>query len=86
MGLTSSLHIGALRPARVRRRRSRSTGNNLANIATEGYHRNDISGLAAVRSKEVQRGIFLGPGRADRRGRPGQVDEALEARLRACDL
>ncbi len=80
MGLTSSLHIG--RSGLLASQAAiQVAGNNLANIATEGYHRNDIS-LAAVRSREIQRGIFLGQGvQIDAVTR--QVDEALEARLRA---
>jgi flagellar hook-associated protein 1 FlgK len=80
MGLTSSLHIG--RSGLLASQAAiQVAGNNLANLATEGYHRNDIS-LAAVRSKEIQRGIFLGQGvQIDSITR--QVDEALEARLRA---
>jgi len=80
MGLTSSLHIGrsGLLSAQAA---IQMTGNNLANISTVGYHRNDIS-LTAVRSNEIQRGIFLGNG-VQIASVTRQVDEALEARLRA---
>ncbi len=36
-------------------------GNNLANMATRGYHRQDIL-IAPSRSDEIQQGIFLGRG------------------------
>lgn len=80
MGLTSSLHIGrsGLLSAQAA---IQTAGNNLANISTEGYHRNDIT-LSAVRSSELQRGIFLGNG-VQISSVTRQVDEALEARLRA---
>lgn len=79
MGLTSSLHIG--RSGLLASQAAIQTaGNNLANIATEGYHRNDIS-LTAVRANEIQRGIFIGQG-VQIGSITRQVDEALEARLR----
>lgn len=80
MGLTSSLHIG--RSGLLASQAAIQTaGNNLANIATEGYHRNDVS-LTATRANEIQRGIFLGNG-VQISSVTRQVDEALEARLRA---
>lgn len=79
MGLTSSLYIG--RSGLLASQAAIQTaGNNLANIATEGYHRNDIA-LTAVRSNEIQRGIFLGNG-VQIASITRQVDDALEARLR----
>lgn len=79
MGLTSSLHIG--RSGLLASQAAiQVAGNNLANIATKGYHRNEIE-LAAVRSNELQRGIFLGNG-VQIASITRQVDEALEARLR----
>ncbi|MGB0767512.1 MAG: flagellar hook-associated protein FlgK [Phycisphaeraceae bacterium] len=79
MGLTSSLHIG--RSGLLASQAAiQVAGNNLANIATEGYHRNEIN-LAAVRSSELQRGIFLGNG-VQIASITRAVDEALEARLR----
>jgi len=79
MGLTSSLNIG--RSGLLASQAAiQVTGNNLANIATKGYHRNDIS-LAAVRASEIQRGVFLGQG-VQIASVTRQVDEALEARLR----
>lgn len=80
MGLTSSLHIG--RSGLLASQAAiQVAGNNLANIATEGYHRNEIA-LTAVRASEIQRGIFLGNG-VQIASITRQVDEALEARLRA---
>jgi len=80
MGLTSSLHTG--RPGLLASQAAiQVAGNNLANLSTQGYHRNDIS-LAAVRANEIQRGIFLGNG-VQIASITRQVDEALEARLRA---
>ena len=80
MGLTSSLYIG--RSGLLASQAAiQVAGNNLANLATEGYHRNDIS-LAAVRSNEIQRGIFLGQG-VQIASITRQVDAALETRLRA---
>lgn len=79
MGLTSSLHIG--RSGLLASQAAiQVAGNNLANISTEGYHRNDIA-LAATRANEIQRGIFLGNG-VQIASITRQVDEALEARLR----
>ena len=79
MGLTSSLYIG--RSGLLASQAAIQTaGNNLANIATEGYHRNDIA-LAAVRANEIQRGVFLGNG-VQIASVTRQVDEALEGRLR----
>ena len=79
MGLTSSLYIG--RSGLLASQAAiQVAGNNLANIATEGYHRNEIS-LAAVRANELQRGIYLGNG-VQINAITRQVNEALEARLR----
>ena len=79
MGLTSSLYIG--RSGLLASQAAiQVAGNNLANIATKGYHRNEIE-LSAVRANELQRGIFLGNG-VQIASITRQVDEALEARLR----
>lgn len=79
MGLTSSLHIG--RSGLLASQAAiQVAGNNLANIATKGYHRNEIE-LTAVRSSELQRGIYIGNG-VQISAITRQVDEALEARLR----
>ncbi len=56
------------------------TGNNLANISTENYHRQRI-GLAPGTSRQIQQGIFVGTGvRISEVTR--MVDEALESRIR----
>lgn len=55
-------------------------GNNLANIATRGYHRSTIT-LTPERSDEVQSGIFIGQG-VGIQSVTRQINEALEARLR----
>lgn len=79
MGLTSSLYIG--RSGLLASQAAiQVAGNNLANISTEGYHRNEIE-LSAVRANELQRGIFLGNG-VQISSITRQVNEALEARLR----
>lgn len=55
-------------------------GNNLANVATKGYHRTAAI-MDPVRSQEVQRGIFIGRG-VQISQIVRYVDEALEGRLR----
>ncbi|MFI4859128.1 MAG: flagellar hook-associated protein FlgK [Phycisphaerales bacterium JB063] len=79
MGLNTSLQIGAsgLLSSQAA---IQATGNNLSNLATEGYHRTD-AGLAAVRATEIQNGIFIGQG-VQLQSVSRMVDEALEARLR----
>lgn len=55
-------------------------GNNLANVATRGYHRQVLS-QSPARDQEIQQGVFIGRGvMIDQIRR--QVDEALEARVR----
>lgn len=79
MGLTSSLYVG--RSGLLASQAAiQVAGNNLANLATKGYHRNEIE-LAANRSNELQRGIYIGNG-VQIASITRQVDEALEARLR----
>ncbi|MEM9414897.1 MAG: flagellar hook-associated protein FlgK [Planctomycetota bacterium] len=79
MGLNTSLQIGAS-GLLTSQAAIQATGNNLSNLATEGYHRTD-AGLAAARATEIQNGIFVGQGvQLQAMGRV--VDEALEARLR----
>lgn len=79
MGLTSSLFIG--RSGLLASQAAiQVAGNNLANLSTQGFHRNEID-LAAQRSSELQRGIFIGNG-VQIASITRQVDEALEARLR----
>lgn len=56
------------------------TGNNLANLATRGYHKQEVS-LSPIGDKEIQRGQFLGQGvQIDAITR--RVNDALEGRLR----
>lgn len=55
-------------------------GNNLANIATRGYHRKEIT-LVPAPAEEIQAGIFSGRG-VQVKQIVRQVNEALEARLR----
>lgn len=56
------------------------TGNNLANVATRGYHRQTIS-LAPVGDSRVQGDIFIGRG-VQIQAIQRQVNEAIETRLR----
>jgi len=56
------------------------TGNNLANLATRGYHKQEVS-LSPIGDKQVQGGQFLGQGvQIDAITR--RVNDALEGRLR----
>ncbi len=55
-------------------------GQNLANVATDGYHRQKIT-LAPQRSQEIGPGLFLGRG-VMIQSITRVIDEALEARLR----
>ena len=57
------------------------TGHNLANVATRGYHRQEIL-LDPMRADEIAYGVFVGRG-VQIRQISRQVDEALEARVRA---
>jgi len=56
-------------------------GNNLANIATPGYHRQTLV-LQPTRSQEVQQGQFIGTG-VQVQQIVRQIDLALEGRIRA---
>jgi len=56
------------------------TGNNLANQATPGYHRQEIV-LAPSRAQEIQQGQFIGRG-VQISDVLRRVDQALEGRLR----
>jgi flagellar hook-associated protein 1 FlgK len=80
MGLTSSLQIGrsALSASQVA---LQMTGNNIANAATPGYHRQRIT-LAGVAGDEVGSGLFVGRGVkvADLQR---VVSPALQARVRS---
>lgn len=56
-------------------------GNNLANMATQGYHRQRIL-LEPLRNQQLQAGIFVGRG-VQMQSITRQVDAALEGRVRA---
>lgn len=79
MGLIGSLQVGrtGLLAAQTA---LQVTGQNLANLATEGYHRQTIS-LVPERSQEIGTGLFLGRG-VKINSITRVIDEALEARLR----
>ncbi len=80
MGLGASLQIG--RSGLLASQTGiEVTGNNLANLATPGYHRQSVT-LAPTQSRELQRGIFLGQG-VQVQQVVRHVDEALEGRIRS---
>ena len=79
MGLNTALQIGrsGLLTAQTA---LELTGNNLANAATPGYHRNNVV-LSAVPTQRLGPNVYLGQGvQLDTIVR--QTDEALEARIR----
>ncbi|RMD66317.1 MAG: flagellar hook-associated protein FlgK, partial [Planctomycetota bacterium] len=80
MGLTASLQIGrtALTASQAA---IQVTGNNLANAATPGYHR-QVATVIPVRGAIEQENAFFGRGvRLQDISR--QIDESLQARLRS---
>lgn len=79
MGLGSSLQIGRTGLA-ASQAAIEVAGNNLANIATRGYHRQSIS-LAPERAQEIRQGVFSGRG-VNVQQILRHVDEALEGRVR----
>lgn len=79
MGLLGSLQIGKS-GLLASQAALQVVGNNLANLATEGYHRQKIT-LAPERAQEIGPGLFIGRGVAIQ-SITRAVDEALEARLR----
>jgi flagellar hook-associated protein 1 FlgK len=79
MSLSSSLQI-ARSGLLVNQSAIQTTGNNLANVSTPGYHRQRVE-LSPTRSSEIGNGIFVGNG-VELSAVTRQVDEALEARLR----
>ena len=79
MGLGSSLQIGKTGLA-ASQAAIEVAGNNLANIATRGYHRQSIS-LASNRTQELQQGVYIGRG-VNVQQILRHVDEALEGRIR----
>lgn len=79
MGLFGSLQVG--RSGLIASQTAlQVTGQNLANLATEGYHRQRIS-LVPERAQEIGPGLFLGRG-VKVESITRVIDEALEARLR----
>lgn len=55
-------------------------GNNLANVATRGYHRQEVR-LAPIQGQQIDQGIFIGRG-VQIASITRVVNEALEARMR----
>lgn len=79
MGLTSALYVGrsGLTAAQTA---IEVTGQNLANVATPGYHRQTVA-LSPVGDSKVGQGLFIGRGvRVAEITR--NINEALEARVR----
>jgi len=79
MGLAGSLQIGRT-GLLASQTALQVVGQNLANLSTEGYHRQSIS-LAPERSQEIGDGLFIGRG-VKVQSITRVIDEALEARLR----
>lgn len=79
MSLSASLQVGRT-GLLVNQAAIQATGNNMANMATEGYHRQRVN-FTPVESQQISQGVFIGRGvRISDVTR--LVDEALEARLR----
>lgn len=79
MGLTSSLHVGRSALA-VSQAALQVTGNNIANIGTEGYHRQRITFSSLASSDRVGQ-LFVGRGVSVNDIRRA-LDPALQSRLR----
>ncbi len=79
MTLSGALQIGNS-ALQAHQRAIEVAGNNLANVATRGYHRQSIN-LNPTRATEIQNGIFIGRG-VHVSTITRHVDEALEARIR----
>jgi len=79
MGLNSALQIGRT-GLLTHQQAVKVAGNNLANAATRGYHRQTIA-LSPTPSSELRSGQFVGTG-VQVAGITRQVNEALEDRLR----
>lgn len=79
MGLTGALQVGrtGLLTSQVA---LQTAGNNLANISTDGYHRQRVNQIA-LPGQQIQHGMFLGSG-VGLQSIQRVVDEALEGRLR----
>ncbi len=80
MGLMGSLQVGRT-GLLTSQAALQVAGQNLANLATEGYHRQKIT-LSPERSQEIGPGLFLGRG-VKIESITRVIDEALEARLRS---
>jgi flagellar hook-associated protein 1 FlgK len=79
MGLTNALQIGKS-GILASQTALQVVGNNLTNVATDGYHRQRVS-LSPVGDQQIQQGIFLGRG-VQLEAITRLVDEALATRLR----
>lgn len=79
MALSAALHIGQT-GLLASQAALEVVGNNLANLATPGYHRQSVN-LAPSPSQEIQKGVFAGRG-VQLQSIVRRIDEALEARLR----
>lgn len=79
MSLTGALQIGRSSLA-VSQAALQVAGNNMANAATEGFHRRTIH-LSPVRGELIGRGQFIGRG-VDLTSIRREIDVALQARLR----
>ncbi len=79
MGLAGSLQIGRT-GLLASQAALQVVGQNLANLSTDGYHRQKIT-LAPERSQEIGPGLFVGRG-VTIQSITRVIDEALEARLR----
>lgn len=79
MGLSSALQVG--RSALLTSQAAiEVAGNNLANVTTEGYHRQSVQ-ISSRGTQEIGRGIFVGQG-VQLESITRLVDEALERRVR----
>ncbi len=79
MSLTGALQIGKS-GLLVSQSALEVAGNNLANAATRGYHRQSVE-LATLPSQQIEAGVFAGRG-VQIQSITRQINEALESRLR----
>ncbi|MEE9211188.1 MAG: flagellar hook-associated protein FlgK [Phycisphaeraceae bacterium] len=79
MGLSGALQIGRM-GLLASQAAIEVAGNNLANIATRGYHRQEVT-LVPARSQAIGPGVFVGRGVLVQQI-VRQIDDALEGRLR----
>lgn len=79
MGLTSALHLGASGLI-AQQTAIETTGNNLANMSTDGYKRQRVE-LSSLGDREVQNNQYVGQG-VQIQSITRQVSEAIEGRLR----